>query len=206
MWIGHGDNMTDYKKPEVVEVPLAELIPYAANARTHDDAQVAQIAAAIREFGWTQPILIQQDKTIIAGHGRVLAARKLGMELVPCIVISDLTPAQIRALVIADNKLALNAGWDDELLASELRGIIADCQVDELAVGFSEDEIAGTIGPIVDEAALPDLGEGDRSDDSLGTITIRLPLREREEVASWLDSIKPNDPSGAVLMVCRGQR
>ena len=198
--------MADYKKPEVVEFTVAELIPYAANARTHDEAQVAQIAASIREFGWTSPILIQPDKTIIAGHGRLLAARKLAMERVPCIVLDGLTAAQVRALVIADNKLALNAGWDSDLLASELQGIIADGEVDEMSVGFSEDEIAGILGPIVDESELPDLGEGDRSDDSLGTITIRLPLREREEVASWLDSIKPNDPSGAVLMVCRGKR
>ena len=198
--------MSEYKKPEVVEIAVCELIPFAANARSHDDNQVAQIAASIREFGWTSPILVQPDKTIIAGHGRLAAARKLRMDRVPCIVLDGLTPAQVRALVIADNKLALNAGWDEELLASELQGIVAADDVDMMAIGFSEEEMAAILGPMVDEAALPDLDEGDRSEDSLGTITIRLPLREREEVASWLDSIKPNDPSGAILMVCRGKR
>ena len=134
--------MSEYKKPEVVEIAVCELIPFAANARSHDDNQVAQIAASIREFGWTSPILVQPDKTIIAGHGRLAAARKLRMDRVPCIVLDGLTPAQVRALVIADNKLALNAGWDEELLASELQGIVAADEVDMMAIGFSEEELA----------------------------------------------------------------
>lgn len=101
------------------------LIPYAANSRTHSDAQVAQIAASIKEFGWTNPILIDGDNTIIAGHGRLLAARKLGMEEVPAIRIGHLSKAQQRALVIADNKLSLNAGWDEELLKLELQELDA---------------------------------------------------------------------------------
>lgn len=92
---------------------VSALIPYARNSRTHSDEQVAQIAGSIREFGFTNPVLIDRDGTIIAGHGRVMAARKLGMETVPCIRLGHLTPAQVRAYVIADNKLALNAGWDD---------------------------------------------------------------------------------------------
>src|ERR1700755_1432059 len=100
--------------------PLENLIPYARNARTHSDAQVAQIAASIREFGWTNPILVDGDNGIIAGHGRLLAARKLGMNEVPVIELAGLTEAQTRALVIADNKLALTAGWDTELLGLEL--------------------------------------------------------------------------------------
>ena len=127
---------------EMIDVAVADLIPFAANSRTHSDGQVAQIAAAIREFGWTSPLLIQPDRTIIAGHGRLLAARKLGLDSVPCIVLDGLTPAQVRALVIADNKLALNAGWDDALLASELQGIIADGGVDMQSIGFSEDELS----------------------------------------------------------------
>jgi ParB-like chromosome segregation protein Spo0J len=93
--------------------------PYARNSRTHTDEQVAQIAASIREFGWTNPVLLDEQDGIIAGHGRVLAARKLGAPTVPCIVLDGLTEAQKRAYVIADNKLALNAGWDEELLAIE---------------------------------------------------------------------------------------
>jgi DNA modification methylase len=100
--------------------PIDTLVPYARNARTHSDAQVAQIAGSIREFGWTNPVLIDEEGGLIAGHGRVLAARKLGMAEVPAITIAGLTKSQKRALVIADNKLALNAGWDDELLRLEL--------------------------------------------------------------------------------------
>lgn len=105
---------------KITSRPIDELIPYARNSRTHSDAQVAQIAASIREFGWTNPVLIDAEKNIIAGHGRVLGARKLGLKEVPCIEIGDMTDAQRRAYVIADNKLALNAGWDDEILALEL--------------------------------------------------------------------------------------
>jgi hypothetical protein len=100
--------------------PLVDLIPYARNARTHSDAQVAQIAASIREFGWTNPVLVDGDNGIIAGHGRLLAARKLGMSTVPVIELAGLSEAQKRAYIIADNRLALNAGWDNELLDLEL--------------------------------------------------------------------------------------
>lgn len=130
--------------------PVLELIPYARNARTHSDAQVAEIAASIREFGWTNPVLVDGDNGIIAGHGRVLAARKLGMSEVPVIELSGLTEAQKRAYVLADNKLALNAGWDEELLALEF-GDLASLGFDLSLTGFGEDEIAaltsrGTVG------------------------------------------------------------
>lgn len=102
------------KIPESMErLPISRLIPYVNNSRTHSDEQVAQIAASIREFGFTSPILIDESDGIIAGHGRVLAARKLGMAEVPCIRLGHLTEAQRRAYIIADNKLALNAGWDE---------------------------------------------------------------------------------------------
>ena len=93
--------------------PIKRLIPYARNARTHSSAQVDQIAASIREWGWTNPILVSQDGTIIAGHGRVLGARKLGITEVPVMVANGWTKAQIQAYALADNKLALNAGWDE---------------------------------------------------------------------------------------------
>jgi ParB-like chromosome segregation protein Spo0J len=98
---------------KIIMRPVEALIPYARNARTHSDAQVAQIAGSIREFGFTNPVLLDGDNGIIAGHGRVLAARKLGLVEVPCIELAHLTPTQRRAYVIADNKLALNAGRDD---------------------------------------------------------------------------------------------
>ncbi|TPQ51011.1 DNA methylase [Prosthecomicrobium hirschii] len=120
--------------------PVGSLIPYARNARTHSDDQIAQIAASIREFGWTNPILIDDDGGIIAGHGRLLAARQLGMAEVPTITLAGLSETQKRALVIADNKLALNAGWDDELLAVELQALI-DQGYEAAITGFSEAEI-----------------------------------------------------------------
>ena len=100
--------------------PIGELIPYARNARTHSEAQIAQIAGSIREFGFTNPVLIGADSGIIAGHGRVLAAGTLGMTQVPTIELAHLSATQRRALILADNKLALNAGWDPELLRLEL--------------------------------------------------------------------------------------
>lgn len=121
--------------------PVAELIPYARNARTHSDAQVAQIAASIREWGWTNPVLIDEDGGIIAGHGRVLAARKLGIAEVPCIVASGWTEAQRRAYVLADNKLAENAGWDEDMLKLEL-GELRDFNFDLSLTGFSADELS----------------------------------------------------------------
>jgi ParB-like chromosome segregation protein Spo0J len=100
--------------------PIERLIPYARNARTHREEQVAQIASSIREWGWTNPVLVAEDGTIIAGHGRVLAARKLRIADVPVMVAAGWTEAQKRAYTIADNKLTLNGGWDQDLLALEL--------------------------------------------------------------------------------------
>jgi DNA modification methylase len=125
----------------IVFRPLDKLIPYARNARTHSEVQVAQIAGSMREFGWTNPILIDEVDGIIAGHGRVLAADKLGIRQdVPCIVLAGLSEAQKRALVIADNKLAMNAGWDLELLTMELGDIQSD-GFDLSLVGFSAGEL-----------------------------------------------------------------
>ncbi|HVY90096.1 MAG TPA: site-specific DNA-methyltransferase [Hyphomonadaceae bacterium] len=127
--------------PQVVTWPVERLIPYARNARTHSDEQVAQIAASIAEFGWTNPILAGPDGIIIAGHARLLAARKLGKTEVPVIVIDHLTETQRRALVLADNRLALNAGWDEEMLRVELEAIRED-DYDLGVIGFSDDELA----------------------------------------------------------------
>ena len=125
---------------KVVYRAVSELIPYARNARTHSDEQVARIAASIQEFGWTNPILIDGSKGIIAGHGRVLAARKLGLEKVPTIELSGLTEAQKRAYIIADNRLALDAGWDEDILKLEFAEL--EKEGFELSkTGFSDEEI-----------------------------------------------------------------
>jgi DNA modification methylase len=128
--------------------PIEALIPYARNARTHSDAQVAQIAASIREYGWTNPVLVDGDNGIIAGHGRLLAARKLGMSAVPVIELAGLSEAQKRAYIITDNKTALNAGWDDELLGLEL-GDLDALGFDLSLTGFDDLEIAAltSLGP-----------------------------------------------------------
>ena len=120
--------------------PLGELIPYARNPRTHSDAQVAQIAASIREFGWTVPVLVDGANGIIAGHGRVLAARKLGLDRVPVIELAHMSEAQKRAYVVADNRLALNAGWDEALLRLELADL-SELGFDIGLIGFGEGEL-----------------------------------------------------------------
>ena len=125
---------------QIQQRKIADLIPYINNSRTHSDSQVSQIAASIKEFGFTNPILVDGENGIIAGHGRVMAAKKLGMEEVPTIELSHLSGPQRRAYIIADNRLALNAGWDDELLALEL-GELGDMGFDIELTGFSLDEI-----------------------------------------------------------------
>jgi ParB-like chromosome segregation protein Spo0J len=139
------------KLPTSIELrPIKDLPPFTRNSRTHSEAQVAQVAASIVEFGWTNPVLVGADGVIIAGHARVLAARKLGMAEVPVIVLGHLSETQRRALVIADNKLALNAGWDEEILREEMQAVEA-AGFDLDLVGFSDEEIralmADAVGP-----------------------------------------------------------
>jgi len=170
--------------------PVADLIPYIANSRTHSDAQVAQIAASIKEFGWTNPILIDGDNTIIAGHGRLLAARKLGMESVPAIVLDYLSKAQQRALVIADNQLALNAGWDMAMLAAELAEL-DDAKFDLELLGFDAGLINELLGP-VDEVSLPTLADGDK--EPFQQMTFTLHDEQVEQVKAAMDAAKAMGP------------
>jgi len=121
---------------------IEKLVPYARNARTHSDEQVGQIAASIKEWGWTTPILVDETGSIIAGHGRTLAAQRLQMTEVPVMVAKGWSDAKKRAYVLADNKLAMNAGWDNEMLALEL-GEIGDLGFDLDLIGFSAGEITG---------------------------------------------------------------
>jgi len=140
------------------------LIPYINNSRKHSDEQVAQIAASIKEFGWTNPILVDGDNGLIAGHGRLLAARKLGMDKVPVIELAHLSEIQKKALIIADNKLALNSDWDNDLLMIELQGLNSE-DYDLSVLGFDQDELDALLNPIkptaglTDEDAVPDVPE-----------------------------------------------
>lgn len=163
---------------------IEKLIPYARNSRTHSDQQVAQIAASIKEWGFTSAILIDPQGGIIAGHGRVMAARKLGMKEVPVMVAEGWTDAQKRAYVIADNKLAMNAGWDDELLAlelTELQGLGFGIDL----IGFSKDEIS---------ALMPKDPDDDGADTSKYTKKIDAPIYQPTgdcpPTAALYDSVK----------------
>lgn len=134
---------------------IEDLTPYARNSRTHSEAQVAQIAASIIEFGFTNPILVDAEGGIIAGHGRVLAAQSLGLESVPVLVLDHLTEDQRRAYVIADNKLALNAGWDEDLLRQEIEALQAE-SVDLTLLGFDDAELAELLNLPCESDADPD--------------------------------------------------
>jgi len=125
-------------------IGIEKLIPYAKNSRTHSDEQVAQLAGSIKEFGFNNPVLIGQDDVIIAGHGRVMAARKVGLMEVPCIRLTHLTETQRKAYIIADNRLALNAGWDNELLRLELNEL--DGNIDLNLLGFTVPELTIAMG------------------------------------------------------------
>jgi site-specific DNA-methyltransferase (adenine-specific) len=145
-------------------VSIGQLLPYARNARTHDDAQVAQIAASIKEFGFNNPILIADDQSIVAGHGRLAAARKLGLTEVPVVRLSHLSDTQRKAYILADNRLALNAGWDNDLLKLELQELEIE-GVDLEMLGFSKEELDGLLNSLepteglTDEDAVPETPE-----------------------------------------------
>ena len=142
---------------KITQKLVTELIPYVNNSRTHSDEQVAQIAASIKEFGWTNPILVDGDNGIIAGHGRLMAARKLGYKEVPTIELAELTETQKKAYIIADNRLALNAGWDNEMLKLEFDQL-AELGFDLELTGFSLEEIEA-LNPVELEEGLTDEDE-----------------------------------------------
>lgn len=145
---------------QLIEREIASLRPYSGNARTHSKKQIKQIAASIERFGFTNPVLVSNEGEIIAGHGRVAAAKYLGWKAVPTLVLSHLSPAERRAYVLADNKLALNAGWDKEILAIELQGLI-DLDFDVELTGFSLAEV----DLVLDEAGDSDPNGPDAPED-----------------------------------------
>lgn len=194
---------------KIETIPIDTLIPYARNSRTHSDAQVAQIAGSIREFGFANPVLVDKDGGIIAGHGRVMAARKLGLADVPCIRLAHLTDTQKRAYIIADNKLALNSGWDDDLLQLELEELHS-LDVDLDLIGFSEEELATIGGATVEEIGFPGLPDGDK--EPFQQMTFTLHDEQAEQVAfaistaknlgPFIDTGNENSNGNALARVC----
>ena len=143
-----------------VVLPIDDLIPYVNNSRTHSDEQVNQIAASMKEFGFTTPVLIDEDNGLIAGHGRIMAAKKLNLEQIPCVVLEGLTEAQKKAYIIADNQLPLNAGWDLDMLKLELE-TLKDLDFDIDLLGFDDDFLDGLMEDeptegLTDEDAVPE--------------------------------------------------
>ena len=136
----------DWPADKVERRPVADLIPYARNARTHSEAQVKKLASSMQEWGWTNPVLVDEAGMIIAGHGRVMAAQLLGYGEVPVMVAEGWSNAKKRAYVLADNRLALDAGWDDEMLALEL-GDLKGMDFDIEPIGFSAEELAAMSPP-----------------------------------------------------------
>lgn len=185
--------------------PLAKLVPYARNARTHSPAQIAQLAASIRQWGWTNPILIDEDGEIIAGHGRVMAAETLGIDAVPVMVARGWPLDKKRAYGLADNQLALNAGWDEHLLAAELIEVGADLRG---FVGFSVEQLREmSIG--VDATAFPEIPEGERSE--FRQMSFVLHKDQAEIVAAAIaasrgkgafDGPNPNRNGNALSRIC----
>jgi|TARA_R110002110_G_scaffold85792_1_gene223198 hypothetical protein len=158
----------DWPSDKIEKRKISELIPYARNARTHSDEQVAQLAASIKEWGWTTPVLIDEDGEIIAGHGRVLAARKLDIDKIPTMTATGWTKAQKQAYVLADNQLPLNAGWDMDLLSVEMKDLDGD-GFDLSLVGFSLGEAtqilnldAGENNPDAEWDGMPEFDQEDK--------------------------------------------
>lgn len=145
-------------KPQIETLDINSLIPYARNARTHSEAQIAQIAGSIKEFGFTNPILIDKDNGIIAGHGRVAAARKLNLTEVPCIRLEHLSETQRKAYILADNRIALNSGWEADLLSVEMAEL-KDLGINLESLGFDSDEIDALLNKIEPTAGLTDEDE-----------------------------------------------
>jgi hypothetical protein len=192
---------------KIEQLPTDTLIPYARNTRTHSEAQVAQIAGSIREFGFTNPVLIDGENGIIAGHGRVLAAQKLGLGKVPCIRLAHLTDTQRRAYIIADNKLALNAGWDEELLGLELADLREDGFDLELT-GFDGDEL-GQFD--VDEVAMPTLADGEKQPFQQKTFTLHdeqaeevdAAIAKAKEMGHGESGVNENSNGNSLAFICQ---
>ena len=150
------------KKYKMQDRNVADLIPYVNNSRVHSDEQVLQICSSIREFGFTNPVLIDEDNGVVAGHGRLMAAKKLGLEKVPCIILAGLSEAQKKAYVIADNQLSLTSSWNMEVLALEVEALQAE-DFDLNILGFSDEELNNLVISFdADEVPPPELASGEK--------------------------------------------
>jgi hypothetical protein len=166
-----GNNIMKSEIPDYKKVNTKDLIPYARNSRTHSDEQVNQIVSSIKEFGFLNPVIVDGDNGIIAGHGRVMAAQKLGLEVLPVVEAAHLTETQKRAYIIADNKLASNAGWDDEMLRIEFDELQQEGFDLELT-GFSLDEVDQLSFDDDCETEMPELADGDKEPYQQKTFTL----------------------------------
>ena len=188
--------------------PLPRLVPYERNARTHSPEQVAQIAASIQEFGFTNPILVDGSDGILAGHGRLAAAKDMGLAEVPVIVLDHLSPEQRRAYVIADNQLALNAGWDMEVLRQEL-GDLQLAEFDLSLIGFSDDELAELLPDVEKLEAMPELADGEKDPVQQMTFTlhddqaeiIKESIEKAKAMGPFLDTGNENSNGNAIARV-----
>ena len=180
------------KFPDYKTASVDSLIPYARNSRTHSESQVDKIAASIKEFGFLNPVIVDGDNGIIAGHGRILAAKKLGMDKVPTVEASHLTDAQRRAYVIADNRLALDAGWDDEMLKIEIEELQnQDFNIDLL--GFGEVELEGLFGGDADYSLLDEYEDEELENMSEGVkkaIQIEFESEDYDEAQQLIKKIR----------------
>ena len=173
---------------QIEQIPVADLIPYARNARTHSEEQVGQIAGSIQEFGFNVPVLIDGQNSIIAGHGRVLAAQRLKLDTVPCIRLTHLTDAQRRAYILADNRIALNSGWDEAMLQVELEELHAE-EVDLGLLGFDATELEKLLNIAIAEAS-GERGEPEAVYTNKITAPIYEPKGERPPVSALVDRSK----------------
>ena len=191
-------------------VATDDLIPYINNSRTHSESQIKQIAASIREFGFTNPILIDEGCSVIAGHGRLVAAELLDLDEVPTITLEGLTEAQRKAYVIADNKLALNSGWDFEALRLDLESL-KDFDFDIDLLGFSQEELSEILFDSDSEVDFPDLSDGDKEPFQQKTFTLHDEQAEVVENAITLGRTNPlsdtglneNSNGNALALICK---
>lgn len=177
----------------VQQVRIADLVPYAENSRTHSEAQIAQLAASIKEFGWTNPVLIDERNQIIAGHGRIMAAEKLNIDTVPCIVLDGLSDAQKKALVIADNKIALNAGWNDALLSQQLLEL-SNADFDLNSIGFGPDELDDILGDVYEPVYNPTYEAKSVTDNDVERASVDL--------SKQIDGLKADKSEKGVEVIC----
>lgn len=193
---------------KIETLSTASLVPYARNAKRHDHAQISKLCGSIREFGFNNPVLIDKDNGIIAGHGRVLAAQSLGLETVPCIRLGHLTDTQRRAYILADNRLAeIGGGWDEEMLKLELADLAAS-DLDVAELGFLDSD-AGMFD--VSETNLPELESGDRQPFQQKTFTLHdeqaeeidAAISKAKEMGHAKSAVNENSNGNALAFVCQ---